>query len=310
MRVVFFGTPHLAAQLLKVLLKSKHEIVAVVTQADKPQGRHQHMAVSAVKKLSLEMAPELPIFQPLKAREPDFIEAMKALKADLFVVAAYGQILPQNLLDVPTVDCINVHYSLLPLLRGAAPIQRCILEGHKQTGVCIMKMVLAMDAGPVYAVEKVDLDDTITSGELSERLTEVAGPLLLKVMDEIASQKATVIEQDHSKMTLAPKIETVDAKIDWTASAQEIQRKVRSMDPAPGAWCEVYIRGVSKRLKFFSPKIVDQSGVAGEILAYGKRLVIGTGTGAVEFLKVQPEGKPQMAVSAWCNGQDRNDVRF
>jgi methionyl-tRNA formyltransferase len=215
---------------------------------------------------------------------------LKAFKADLFVVAAYGQILPQVLLDLPRLDCINVHYSLLPLLRGAAPIQRSILEGHKETGVCIMKMVLAMDAGPVYAMKKIELDEQITAGGLSEKLTQIAGPLLLKVIQDLVLNRTSLSEQDGQKVTFAPKI--------------------RAMDPAPGAWCEVKVRGQSKRVKIFGPKIVFQEGFPGQILEYGKKLVVACGQQALEIEYLQPEGKGQMSVASWCNGQPRDQVKF
>lgn len=311
MRIVFFGTPALSATLLEALLRTSHEVVAIVTQADKPQGRNQQMGFSAVKKLALEKAPQLPIFQPHKAKDPDFIEQMRSLKADLFVVAAYGQILPQALLDVPLNDCINVHYSLLPLLRGAAPIQRSILEGHEETGVCIMKMVLAMDAGPLYAMKKIKLDDQITSKGLSEKLTEIAAPLLLEVIQDISLDKAVLVEQDAALMTLASKIETEDAHIKWQEPAKKLQCLIRAMDPAPGAWCEVSLRGVVKRVKMFDPKIVEGEGQEpGQILQYGKKLVIACGQQALEIGVIQPEGKAQMAAGAWCNGQDKDQVRF
>lgn len=314
MRVIFFGTPALSAEVLRVLIESDHQIVAVVTQADKPQGRNQHMSISPVKKLSQERLAGVPVFQPVKARDPEFIESLRAFNADVFVVAAYGQILPQALLDIPLVDCINVHYSLLPLLRGAAPIQRSILEGHSETGVSIMKMVLAMDAGPVYSMKKIMLDDQVTSGQLSERLTAIAGPQLLEVMTDLALNKAILQEQDVSKMTLAPKIETASARVDWKQSSHQLQFLIRAMDPAPGAWCEVEIRGLSKRIKLFEPKVVEVidslTHNPGAIVCYGKRLVVACGFGALEIGKIQPEGKPVMTANAWCNGQELTSVKF
>jgi methionyl-tRNA formyltransferase len=310
MRIIYFGTPALSAKLLELLLESEHELVAVVTQADKPQGRHQHLGFSAVKKLVLEKAPNMPVLQPIRAKEVEFLEQLKAFKADLFVVAAYGQILPQVLLDLPRLDCINVHYSLLPLLRGAAPIQRSILEGHKETGVCIMKMVLAMDAGPVYAMKKIELDEQITAGGLSEKLTQIAGPLLLKVIQDLVLNRTSLSEQDGQKVTFAPKIETQDAQIDWHKPAVQLNQLIRAMDPAPGAWCEVKVRGQSKRVKIFGPKIVFQEGFPGQILEYGKKLVVACGQQALEIEYLQPEGKGQMSVASWCNGQPRDQVKF
>lgn len=173
-----------------------------------------------------------------------------------------------------------------------------------------MKMVLAMDAGPVYAMKKIELDEQITAGGLSEKLTQIAGPLLLKVIQDLVLNRTSLSEQDGQKVTFAPKIETQDAQIDWHKPAVQLNQLIRAMDPAPGAWCEVKVRGQSKRVKIFGPKIVFQEGFPGQILEYGKKLVVACGQQALEIEYLQPEGKGQMSVASWCNGQPRDQVKF
>lgn len=308
------GTPDLAAHILEKLLDHGYDVVGVVTQQDKPQGRHAAAEASPVKKVAIQRLDSSTIFQPERARDSSFIESIKALQPDLMVVAAYGQILPQALLNIPTLGCINVHYSLLPKLRGAAPIQRAILEGYSKTGVTIMRMVLQMDAGAILSQQQIALDDNITSGELREKLTQISSPLLVKTLHELENGRIVGIEQDVNDVTFAPKINPEDAHIDWKKPAIELQRLIRAMDPEPGAWCYARVRGQRRRLKFFQPQIVlpqpSSSIVAGTILSLDKALVVATGAGNLNIAYIQPDGKSKMSIKSFSAGCKLIDIIF
>lgn len=300
MKIVYFGTPRFAAVVLDYLLANNIEISAVVTQPDRPKGRSSKLAYSPAKEIILEKAPELPIFQPEKARDEEFLGGLKKLGADLFVVVAYGQILPQKVLDIPTLGSINVHASLLPKYRGAAPMQRCLMNGDRETGVAIQKMVLKMDAGDVIAVSKTKVSEEMNFGELEERLMELSKHLLLKVIQDYEKRIPPAIPQEHEKATYAAKIELEDGLIDWGRRAHEIHNLIRSISPKPGAWCWVSIGSDRKRLKILKSKISGTKGQPGDLLPSA---TVACGHGAIELLEVQPEGKKKMNASDWLRGQ-------
>lgn len=300
-KIVFFGTPHFSKEMFRFLYSEKVPIAAVVTRPDRPKGRSLKMGFSEVKEAVLKIDPNIPLFQPEKASDPDFLEKLEAVKADLFVVVAYGQIVPQKLLDIPPLGCINVHTSLLPKYRGAAPIQRVLMNGEKETGVAIQKMVKQLDAGDLIAVSKISLDDQINAKELEEKLLEVAKPLLLSVLKKFEEKTPQSFPQDHSAATYAHKIELEEGEIHWEKSAEEIHNLIRAFFPRPGAWCWVIVGGEKKRLKILRSQKVPLQGTPGEILSL-KEGIIACSTNAIELLEVQPEGKKAMPGSAWLRG--------
>jgi methionyl-tRNA formyltransferase len=298
--VVFFGTPEFAASILQDLLQHGTNIVAVVTQPDRPRGRSSAPAYSAVKSLISESFPKIPVFQPEKSSDPQFLEQLRSLKADLYVVVAFGQILPQKLLDLPPLGSINVHASLLPKYRGAAPIQRCLMAGDRETGVSIQKIVKQLDAGDVIAVAKTPIAFETTLGELKEWLCELSKPLLRSVLQSFEQGIPPAEPQDPTLSTYAPKIEPEEGEIDWTQPAEQIHNLIRAFSPKPGARCWVEQGGEKKQVKILRSKVVAQQGSPGQLLA--ERGVIACGQEALELIEVQPEGKKKMAAADWLRG--------
>ncbi|MGB7977632.1 MAG: methionyl-tRNA formyltransferase [Chlamydiales bacterium] len=298
MKIVFFGTPFFAAECLKYLIEKGVDVAAVVTQPDRPKGRSSQRVPSPVKELAGIYG--IPVFQPEKASNGEFLEAIGQLEAALFVVVAYGQILSQRLLDIPPLGCINVHASLLPKYRGAAPIQRCLMAGEKETGVAIQKMVRQMDAGDVIGIAKVKVPFEMTFGELEERLIELAKPLLLDVIQRYERGVPEGEPQNETGVSFAPKIELEEGEIDWKKPAGEIHNLIRAFSPRPGAWCWICAGTDKKRLKVLRAKVVEGKGAPGERLKEG---VVAAGEGAIELLEVQAEGKKAMSALDWLRGQ-------
>lgn len=295
MKIIYFGTPHFAAEVLKYLIEQNVDIAAVVTQPDRPKGRSLQLTPSPVKQLIQEK--QIPLFQPEKASQENFLQELAALNADLFVVVAFGQILSQKLLDIPVFGCINVHASLLPKYRGAAPIQRAIMAGEKETGIAIQKMVRQLDAGDVIAVEKVAIGQDMTFGELEEKLIQITKPLLWKVVQQ---QPSIGHPQDHTLATYASKIEPAEGEIHWARTAQDLHNLVRAFSPRPGAWVWISIGGERKKLKIIRTQLVEGRGQPGELLANG---AVACGSGALKLIEVQPEGKRVMNAADWLRGQ-------
>lgn len=301
MKIVFFGTPQFAAEVLRYLLDHKVEIAAVVTQPDRPKGRSLQLTPSPVKLLVQEKAPHIPIFQPVKASQESFLQELTALGADLYVVVAFGQILSQKLLDIPPLGCINVHTSLLPKYRGAAPIQRAIMAGETETGVSIQKMVRQLDAGDIIATAKTEIFSDTTFGELEVRLIHLSQPLLLDVLTAYEKRIPEATPQDSNLVTYASKIELEEGEIDWKRPSQEIHNLIRAFSPRPGAWCWLYSGDEKKRLKILRSRPVDRKGTPGELFA--PDAIVACGEGALQLLEVQPEGKKVMKASDWLRGQ-------
>lgn len=300
MRIVFFGTPDFAASLLDYLLDANIEVAAVVTQPDRPKGRALHESPSPVKAAVLKRGLQLPILQPQKASQPDFLEALRTIGADLYVVVAFGQILPQTLLDIPPKGCINVHASLLPKYRGAAPIQRCLIDGEKETGVAIQKMVKQLDAGDVIATAKIEVGPDMTFGELEKELCELSKPLLLLVLQSFERGIPPAEPQNHSLATYASKINVEEAEIRWDLPAEEAHNRIRAFSPRPGAWCWIQMPGGEiKRIKILRTRIVLKQAEPGTLSSDG---IVGCQKGALKIVEVQPEGKKAMPAADWLRG--------
>lgn len=301
-KIVFFGTPFFAAEILRYLLENHVPIVAIVTQPDRPKGRSLQLSPSPVKLVTQEFAPTIPIFQPEKASQEPFLKDLAALKADLFVVAAFGQILPQKLLDIPPLGSINVHPSLLPKYRGATPIQSSLLDGAKGTGVSIQKMVLKMDAGDVISTVKMDIPASMTFGELEKKLCDLSKPLLLSIIHSYEKGIPPGTPQDPNLATYCTKIELEQGEIDWNRPAQELHNLIRAFSPRPGAWCWVHSNHDKKRLKILRSETLTKDGNPGEWISLPDAIVA-CGQGALKLLEVQLEGKKAMSGPDWLRGQ-------
>lgn len=303
MRIVFFGTPQFAKNQLLFLLDHGVRVVGVVTQPDKPKGRSNKYLPSPVKEAYLERKLTCPLFQPVKASDPEFLEDLKKLNADLFIVVAYGQILRQKLLDIPKLDCINVHGSLLPKYRGAAPIHRAILAGEKETGITIMKMVFKLDAGDMILKGKVPISEEMTFQEVEKRLSDISGPLLLQTIDLYQKGKVEAEAQDESLVTYAHKILPEDFILDFSLDAKTLHHKIQAFSPKPGAYCMCQIGDELKRLKILRSKPHDISYKPYENHTYTrKKWIVGCGQGSLEILRVQLEGKNPMDFHAFALG--------
>lgn len=301
MKVVFFGTPTFAAEVLQYLLRNKVEIVAVVTKPDRPQGRSGTPVPTPVKIVATEQ--KIPYFQPTIVSDPEFSPNLAQFQPDLFVVVAYGEIIKQHLLDMPAKGCINLHASLLPKYRGAAPIQRAIMAGETKTGVTIMKMVRKMDAGDIIKVVEVPIGPNSSFPEVERQLCQVGSAALLEVIQAFSKGEVDAIPQEHSQATYAAKIELEECQIDWGKSAEAIHNLVRAVTPNPGAWCYVTIKGERKRLKVNRTEIVDRAGQSGQIMAYGREgLIVACAEKSVRFLDLQLEGKRPMSVEDLMRG--------
>ena len=298
MRIVFFGTPDFAATSLRALLKDGFQVAGVVTQPDRPQGRSRSQLVPPPVKVLAE-AERLPVLQPDKPVGDVFLASLRRLNADLGVVVAYGHILRQSVLDTPRRGMINVHASLLPKLRGAAPIQWAIANGDTETGVSIMRMEAGLDSGPVILRAATPIGDDDTGGSLTAHLANLGASALVSALTLIAGDAARAEPQDHDAATFAPKLDRTAARIDWQGDAASVARRIRAFDPAPGAWARLD----GAEVKLFSARSVEGRGEPGEVLEAGDRLVVAAGTGAVDIREAQPAGKKRIAVEDWTRGR-------
>ncbi len=296
MRILFWGTPEFAAAPLRALIGEGFEVIGVVTQPDRPQGRSRKVISSPVKQIALDE--KLPLFQPESARDSELIEMLRVIQPDVSIVAAYGQILPKAIIDIPSRGTLNIHASLLPALRGAAPIQAAIRQGFTKTGISIMRVVPALDAGPVILQAETPIHSDDTFGELSARLSELGALALMEALALIELEKAEEKPQDDSRATYAGKVDRASTRIDWLGTALEVSRVIRAYDPAPGA----FTTAAGRDVKLFGAKIVSESGAPGEILSL-EPLVIASAHEAVAVTDVQPSGKPRMSASAWTRGR-------
>ena len=298
MRVLFWGTPDFAEPSLRALIGEGFEVVGVVTQPDKPQGRSREIIPSPVKQIAIDE--EIAVFQPKNARDPELLERLNVIKPDISVVVAYGHILPKNIIDLPRLGTLNIHASLLPVLRGAGPIQAAIRQGLTETGVSLMRVVPALDAGPVLLQKPTQIFDDETFGELQVRLAELGALTLLEALTLLSLGKAKETIQDDSRATYAPKVTRESSRIDWTDSAIEISRLIRASDPKPGA----FTRTPKGDVKLFGPKVMDGiRGKPGEVLKTTGELVIACGLDALRISEVQPSGKKRMLAHEWARGR-------
>lgn len=312
MKIIFFGTPQFAANVLSYLWDHDIDVVAVITKPDMPKGRSGALVPSPVKTLAQLRKPLIPIFQPERVSSADFKDILLPFNADLFVVVAYGEIMQQHLLDMPRLGCINLHASLLPKYRGAAPIQRCIMEGETETGATIMHMVKKMDAGDMIKTAKIPITNETTFGQLEEILCKAGSKVLLEVIHDFTSGSVQRIPQDHSLATYAPKIELEDCQIDWNRPAQELHNLVRGVNPYPGAWCWVEVRGKTLRLKVNRSVLNNEIiGIPGTILSYGSDgLIIACAKGSLQLLEVQLEGKRAMTAEDLMRGIPQTEFKI
>ena len=296
MRIVFIGTGEIGVPTLKALLESEHELVGVVTQPDKPVGRAQRLESPAIKKAMAEKT--VPILQPPRIKEPQAIEDIRALKPEVIVVMSYGQILPRDLLQIPRLACLNLHASLLPRWRGAAPIQAAIAAGDCETGITAMYMDEGLDTGDILLQRNLEILPNDTGGSLHDRLAQVAPETLLESLRLLVAGSAPRIPQDNSRAIYAPKLKREHAQIDWSESAEAIERKIRAYNPWPGAFMKID----RQTLKIFSASVVDLNGQPGEILRSDKDLIVATRKGALSLDEVQLEGKRRMTAAEFLRG--------
>jgi methionyl-tRNA formyltransferase len=297
MRVIFIGTGDIGVPTLQALLQSReHRLAGVVTQPDKPIGRAQGIESGPIKKAIAGTT--MPILQPARIKDRQAIDEIGALKPEAVIVMAYGQILPRDLLEIPSAACLNLHASLLPRWRGAAPIQAAIAAGDRETGITVMYVAEGLDTGDILLRRKIDISPTDTGGSLHNRLAQIAPNALFDALRMLAKGIAPRIPQDNTLATYAPKLTRDDGRIDWSESAEVIERKIRAFNPWPGAFMKLGRRN----LKIFSASIADLSGEPGEILRSEKELVIAAGNGAVSLGEVQLEGKRQMRAAEFLRG--------
>ena len=303
MKAVFFGTPAFAVPTLERLIESNHDVLAVVTQPDRKRGRGQCVSAAPVKQVA--EAHQLPVLQPERLKDPTFVAALEALEPDIGVVAAYGKLLPDNLLELPRHGMVNVHASLLPKYRGAAPIHRAIMAGELETGVTIIQLVRAMDAGPMLKLASCPISPDDTSEMLASRLASLGADLLLTVVDELAAGRTTVQTQDHDRATFAPRLSRDDGVIDWRRSAADLHNQVRGLHPWPHAFS--YLAGA--RYAILQSAVAECPEASrctqpGEIVEATKdRLIVAAGGGsALAIQELQPEGKRPLPTRAFLAG--------
>jgi methionyl-tRNA formyltransferase len=286
-RVLFAGTPEFALASLQALVDSGTQPVAVLTQPDRPAGRGKKLTQSPVKQFAIGKAIE--VLQPVSLRDPDVVAELRALSPDILIVAAYGLILPQEVLDIPTHGCLNVHASLLPRWRGAAPIQSAILNGDPETGISLMLMTAGLDCGPVYITSALSIGADETAGELHDRLADLGGRILVQHLDAIVAGELAAVEQDELQAIYAPKISKQDAVMDWCRSAHALRRLVRAYNPVPGAWFELD----GQRIRCWNVSTLDDvHDEPGKVVATaGHEIIVACGEGGLILETLQRPGK-------------------
>jgi len=299
LKVLFLGTAEFACPSLEALLASPHELMGVVTQPDRPRGRGQKWIPSPVKSIALKA--NLPIYQPEKIRDPGFLETLKSIQPELMVVVAYGQILSAAVLAIPRRGCVNVHGSLLPKYRGAAPIARAVQRGETHTGITTMFMDPGMDTGPILLAERTEISEEDTAGSLHDRLSRIGAALLLRTLEGLETNTLPPHPQDHSQATHAPKIEKEEAGIRWDSPARRIFNQIRAFDPWPGA----FTLWSGRVLKVFLPSLAEGEikDIPGTVLqASGEGLRIAASGGHLLIREVQLESRPRMRVGEFLRG--------
>ncbi|HBR17715.1 MAG: methionyl-tRNA formyltransferase [Deltaproteobacteria bacterium RIFCSPLOWO2_12_FULL_43_16] len=294
------GTPEFAAPSLKTLIAAGEDVAAVVTQPDKPKGRGKHLSPPPVKELALKY--NIPVLQPEKIRDEAFINIIQKLRPDIIVVIAYGKILPKAILDIPPKGCINVHASLLPKYRGAAPINWAIINGEKETGITTMLMDEGMDTGDILLTERVEIQDNDTTDSVYEKLKDIGANLLIKTISGLKKGMVRPIDQDDSYATYAPMLKKEDGRIDWAIKPEEIRNLIRGMYPWPGA----YTRWEGKQLKIFKAQVASEERTSEEpgviIKTSTDGIYVATGAGILLITELQPENKSKMSASEFIKG--------
>lgn len=309
MRVVFMGTPTFAVGSLKALTESgKHEIVGVVTQPDRPKGRGNKVIMTPVKEYALEQG--FTVYQPEKVKTPEFVQILRDMNPEIIVVAAFGQFLSKEILDMPKFGCINVHASILPKYRGAAPIQYAIIKGEKESGVTIMKMDIGMDTGDMLDKVIVPISENMTMGELHDELMVKGATLLLEVMEQIQAGTANPIPQNNDEATYATLLNRSMECIDWSKTAKEVHDLIRGFNPEPSTFTSL---PNGKKLKIWGSQLTDKTSEAkpGTVVEINKRtFYVACGTSVIEITEVQPESKKRMPAQVFINGRgvQVNDV--
>jgi len=301
-RLVFMGTADLAATVLRRLVADpRWQVILAVSQPDRPKGRDLALQPTPVKQAALESG--IPVDQPAKARDPGFLERLRSLAPDLIVVAAYGQLLPQSLLDIPRHGCLNVHTSLLPAYRGAAPIQWALADGLAETGVTLMRMDAGLDTGPIVATAITPIRDDDNGQTLHDRLADLGGDLLVDSLPEYLAGRLIPRPQPSEGVSLARKITKEDGRLVWDRPAVDLWRRIRAFTPWPGAFCHAEGGGRTRLVKIHAAVPCEGSGRPGERIDAGKgRLVVACGTGALELRLLQPEGGRRMDAAAFLAG--------
>jgi len=300
MRIVFWGTPEFATPALRALLGEGFDVVAVVTQPDRPRGRSRSsLEPPPVKRVAEEEG--IPVLQPERPRGDVFLAQLAALEPDISVVVAYGHILPSAVIDLPRLGTVNIHASLLPALRGAAPIQWAIAEGHAETGVTIMQMVPALDAGPVLHLLRTPIAPDETGGELTQRLSELGAQAIVEALMLLGADAAHPVDQDESLATYAPKVDRETGRVDWSRPAEEVSRRIRAFDPVPGAWTT---RDGADVKVFGARAVSGHRGDSGEVLAIDESgMLVACGDSAVRIAYVHPSGRRRLAALDWHQGR-------
>ena len=299
MKVIFAGTPDFAAAALKAIAATGFEIPLVLTQPDRPKGRGMQLAPSPVKQAALELG--LRVAQPEKLRNnAEALQMLKEVEADVMVVAAYGLILPQDVLDTPKHGCLNIHASLLPRWRGAAPIQRAIEAGDAETGVCIMQMDIGLDTGDVVSEHRYTIQPTDTANEVHDALMNLGAAAIVADLQQLKTEgRLKSVKQPEEGVTYAQKLSKEEARIDWSESATVIERKIRAFNPVPAAWVEYQ----GKPMKIWRAEVVAQQGRAGEVLSCSSDgLIVACGANALKITELQPSGSKRMNIAAFAAG--------
>ena len=302
MRIVFIGTGEIGVPTLRALQKSEHELGGVVTQPDKPVGREQKITAPPIKKALIAGGPNAgpaQTLQPARIKDREAINQIRALAPDVIVVMAYGQILPRAVLEIPKIACLNLHASLLPRWRGAAPIQAAIAAGDREAGMTVMYMDEGLDTGDILLQRKIDISPSETGATLHDRLAQIAPEALLESLRLLAAGNAPRIPQDQALATYAPKLNREAGRLNWNESVEAIERKIRAYNPWPGAFTEFS----GRNLKIFAASIVDLRGKPGEILRKDRELVVATSDRALSLTDVQLEGKRRMSAAEFLRGR-------